>query len=204
MSQANDFLLAENEDGIYDLVIEDGQFVTVYSFETALDMVFFCERRAEADEVPLPQYRRGWWGNKVMFTDGYEIGSKLWLLVQGRLTDATLNKAVDYLDTACQWLVEDGYLAKVEVKGDFITYNGFREGIQLSIVFTTLDGKVDNRYYDLWKNVNKSPITHKVVDVAYIIQEDTVELDPATGEAVVYTGGKLLIEGEEDGIAIIV
>ncbi len=148
---ANDFAIDRNENGIFDLVIEGGQFKTVYSFDTALKLIIFCDARADESEVPLPQNRRGWLGNAILRDDDFQMGSKLWLLEQERTTQNTLNKALDYVQKACDWLVDDIHVKSVEVTGTILNQDGFRIGI----LFTTLDNKVESRYYDLWFNTGR-------------------------------------------------
>lgn len=160
-----DFMFALDEDGIFDLVIQDNTVQTVKSFDTAIQMIIFCERRADPSEVPLPQYRRGWWGNTVLSDTGFEIGSKFWLLFQERCTQEILNKGIDYLRQASQWLVDDGFLKSIEVSGKFVGI----DGIEIFIKYNTLDGKVDSRYYTLWKNTGKPPIIKGVPDIPNLL-----------------------------------
>lgn len=79
-----DFLIEKNAEGIYDLVIDGEKIKETNSLQTAIAMSIFMEKRASEDESPLPEYRRGWWGNLNNDIDGYEIGSKFWLLEQAR------------------------------------------------------------------------------------------------------------------------
>lgn len=143
-----DFYLERNSDGIYDLVVEGGKFKTLNNFDTALQMIIFCERRADESEVPLPQYRRGWWGNLYLTETNFEIGSKFWLLRQERRTTDILNKAITYMQEACQWLVDDNHLKSVTVTGELKDI----DGIRLFFDFVTFDNKVESRWFDLWKN----------------------------------------------------
>lgn len=151
---ANDFMLALDEEGIFDLVVSNGTVQTISSFDTALLMLVFCERRANAAEVPLAQYRRGWLGNEILFDDGFEIGSKLWLAYQERWTEEILQKCVGYLQDASQWLVDNGHLKTISVSGQLTGIDGFA----IKLDYVTVDGQVDSRYYGLWKNTGKAPI----------------------------------------------
>ena len=100
-------------DCFYDLTLDDdGDFQKVNSFETALLLSIFCERRASVTEVPDTFRRRGWIGN---INRPVEYGSKLWLLEQARLTNATVNAARTYLEQALQWLIDFNYLDEIVV-----------------------------------------------------------------------------------------
>lgn len=104
----------------YDFSILNGDIETIEGFDTAIQMSFFCERRASESEIKIPQKRRGWCGNEASEIVGFEIGSKLWLLSQARLDQVTLNKAIDFIQDANNWFVEDKYATKVAVSGEML------------------------------------------------------------------------------------
>ncbi len=134
---------------MYDLVIEGGQFKTVTNFDTALNMSLLCERRADSSEMPQPERRRGWWGNRILQqVADYETGSKLCLLEQARRTPETLQVAIDYTKKSLEWFIEDNHLSDVRVRGELTGANGIRLYIDL---VTFLD-KVESKYFDLWNN----------------------------------------------------
>lgn len=134
----------------YDLTITNGQFDTVTNFDTALNMIMFAERRADESEIPVAEYRRGWWGNEILHEDDpdFEIGSKVWLLEQARATDQTLAELIDYVKQASEWLITDGHVSEVEVTGSYTSSTTARIQIDL-IIFSN---KVESRYFDLWLN----------------------------------------------------
>ena len=100
-----DIALLQDERGNFDIGIDPatGDFFLTDGFDTAITMSLFCERRADASEVPTAELRRGWWGNEVG-PEGFEIGSKLWLTYQSRKTQATLNLVVDYARSGAHYL----------------------------------------------------------------------------------------------------
>jgi phage gp46-like protein len=142
-----DLSLIKDEEGIYDLQIEGGDFKTNDSFETAIQMSIFAEERADSSEVPIAELRRGWWGNTANRVIDYQIGSKLWQLEQARRTPTTLNLAIDYARNALQWLIDDGHATNVEVAGEFSD-----DGIRLFIEVSRPQNKVTNVSFELWNN----------------------------------------------------
>ncbi len=121
----------------------EGDIKTVESFETALLMSFFCERRAQSSEVLESHRRRGWIGN----SSDFENGSKLWLYEQSRVTRSTLTAIETAVTNGLQWLVDDGLVVKIEVIAVLKNSN-----ITLTITIERPNSKVDRRYYDLWQN----------------------------------------------------
>ena len=111
-----DFELLEDSQGIFDLQISEGQFVTQNSLDTALKMSLLEQRRADVSEQPVNFRRRGWWGNELSVIEGFEIGSKLWLLSQARRTLETLNFAQRFTEDALQWLIDDGFFVRIDVE----------------------------------------------------------------------------------------
>jgi phage gp46-like protein len=153
MSATNtiDFRVDRREvDGIYDLVIEDGEFVTDNSFNTPILMSVFEERRADESEIPTNYLRRGFWGNVILSAQlgfPFEIGSKLWLLYQARKTQLTLNFAKTFLFDSLNWLVEDGFLQSIEVTTNFVT-----EGLGVTIKLLRFNNEVETKSFTLWEN----------------------------------------------------
>lgn len=134
-----DAVLYANDD--YDFHLDaNGDIETADQLDTALLMSLFCEQRAAASEMPAPQTRRGWLGNVA--TPGIEIGSKLWLYEQARLTADTLNGIRDEALKAVQWLIDDGIAVRSEasITTSELTVNLYRPNSQVSTV-----------YYSLWE-----------------------------------------------------
>ncbi len=145
-----DVALTKTSDGYHDITIgDDGDVVKTDSFDTALLLSIFCERRADASEVPEPQRRRGWIGNLF---GAVEYGSKLWLLYQARLTVNNVNRARGYLEQALSWLVDFGYLRRVVVQ----TRRDLDTGSLIAdIQLQRFDDKIDERSYTLWDNTGR-------------------------------------------------
>lgn len=138
--------------GFYDIAIDDnGDIETADFFDTAILYSLFGERRATPDEVVDARYRRGWIGN-LSNADGFENGSKLWLLSQARLTANNLNRLRDEAKKALQWLVDDGLAVSVdEAETQVIDGRVF-----LTVTIRRSRDKVIRRSYDLWENTGRA------------------------------------------------
>lgn len=139
----------EQNNGIYDIAIDPntGDFKLVDGFETALIMSLFCERRADQSEIETSELRRGWWGNETG-PDGFEIGSKLWLLDQARKTQETLNKSNDYGSECLQWFIDDGYLKSIDIK------SSYSPELNIDIKLNRDNSITESRSFELWENTN--------------------------------------------------
>ena len=142
-----DIEVRSDDRGGFDISIDPatGDLALTAGFDTSLKMSLFEERRANREEMVPSERRRGWWGN-TLFSPSFEVGSKLWLLDQARLTQETLNKAIDYARTALQWLVTDGHLESIEVSGRIEA-----ETIVLTIDLFRSGSKIDSFAFDIWQ-----------------------------------------------------
>lgn len=145
-----DLKLTQNtDDYIYDISIGDGgDFSLVESFDTAIILSLFTDKRAEDSEVPSSLKRRGYFGN-LSNSGKKELGSKLWLLDQARINQETLNLAIKYAEQALQWLIDDKYIRNLIVLG-VISPN--ESTITLTIKFFLNNGQVNQKSYKLFKN----------------------------------------------------
>lgn len=100
-------------DGAYnrgDLVQAGAALMTGLDLQTAILISLFTDRMAAVDDV-IPDGSndpRGWWGDN-------SIGSRLWLLSRAKQTQATLQRAYDYIGESLQWLIDDGVVARFDV-----------------------------------------------------------------------------------------
>lgn len=142
-----DIALAKGDDGIYDEVIgADGDFVSDESFNTAIILSLYPERRADEDTIPIAAKRRGWVGNETNEDNTYELGSLQWLNEQARTNSDTKNASVGYVKEALAWLVPN-YLNDIKVSGFLRS-----EGVELEIVLVRKNKKIDKLYFKLWEN----------------------------------------------------
>lgn len=115
-------------------------------FDTAIIVSLFAEKRANESEVLEPLLRRGWIGNEV--TSDFEIGSKIWLYEQSRLTNSVLNGIINTARQSLQWLVDDGFAVSIDDVEAIVTATG----INLTITIRRPNSKVEKRHYTLWEN----------------------------------------------------
>lgn len=131
---------------VYDFNITDeGDIEMENFFDTAILMSIFCERRATASEMPESHRRRGWIGNEQ--GDGFEIGSKIWLYEQERITGTTLASMRKQILNALQWLIDDGYAVAIEAS--VTLKNGV---VTAETTIERPNSKVDKRFHELWQN----------------------------------------------------
>lgn len=136
--------------GVYDFSLDpSGDIETKESFDTSILMSIFCERRALPSEMPISHYRRGWIGNES--TPGFEIGSKLWLYEQSRITRSVLNGVSSVIKEGLEWMVEDKIAESIEVRS-FMRETGT---IETEISIARPSSKVEKRYFELWENTGR-------------------------------------------------
>ena len=148
-----DIDVISDDRGGFDISIDPatGDLALTAGFDTSLKMSLFEERRANREEMVPSERRRGWWAAEISDPEGFEIGSKLWLLDQARLTQETLNKAIDYARQALEWMVLDNHVESVEVTGELqpatiiLTINLLRDG-----------SRVDSFSFDIWRETGTS------------------------------------------------
>lgn len=135
--------MTKGSDGIFDIDLDDdGQLVLDFSFKTTITMAIIGERRASDGEVSDPQFRRGWIGNLIADTPGFEQGSKSWLFKQARLTSDTTSGIRNADRESLQWMIDDGLARTVEVTNQ---QNGSRIIEEINI-----DGT--SSFFDVWNN----------------------------------------------------
>lgn len=146
---ATDILL-NNDSGYLDISFTDGDLTLTHGFETALLMSILCEARAAASEVPTVERRRGWWGNYVSSFQGYEQGSKFWLLYQAKRTNDTLNLAKTYVSNGLQWFLTDKYADDISIDTSFDNI-----GLKIDTTLYRSKNKIANASYRIWDNTNR-------------------------------------------------
>ena len=87
---------------------------------TAIMLCLFTDKRLPEGMTPPddPRDRRGWWGNSIRLPgepEGVELGSLLWTLERGTLSEATRALAIDYATEALQVLIDQGAVARFEI-----------------------------------------------------------------------------------------
>ena len=140
-----------------DWSLAGGDLVSDQSLLSAILIALFTDRLAAPDDE-LPDQsgdRRGWWGDAPLDQTARPakadlIGSRLWLLVRQKQTEAVLTKAIGWAREALQWLIDDGVAQRVTVVGEWGGLWVLKLGITLSRI-TSNGGTVDQRYDVTWK-----------------------------------------------------
>ena len=139
--------LVEIAGGMYDIQIgEDGDIKTIDAFDAAIIVSIFGERRANESEVVDSTLRRGWIGNES--TPGIEIGSKIWLYEQSRLTRTVFNGVAGAGHESLVWFVDDGLAVAILSVTPYLTL----EGLNIEIVIQRPNSIVEKRHFKLWDN----------------------------------------------------
>lgn len=89
--------------------------------DTAVIISLFTDRRAEANDVPAGDNRRGWWGDSYADIEGDLIGSRLWLLQREKQLPSVVSRAEEYARESLTWLIDDGIATRVEVTGSIVS-----------------------------------------------------------------------------------
>jgi phage gp46-like protein len=150
VGKTTDAVLAADTTGLYDFSLDaSGDILTEDFFDTGILMSIFCERRAIASEMPASHLRRGWIGNES--TPGFEIGSKVWLYEQARLTRATLNGINSVIKESLQWMIDDNIALEIAAASTLSQNNS----ITVEVTVTRPNSKVEKRYFELWENTGR-------------------------------------------------
>lgn len=139
-------------DDKYDIDFDSstGDFVVDEGLDTAILMSLLLNKRADESEVIIPTRRDGYWAIDIT---GMEF-SKLWL-VNGRLTQDKLNQAIEYCNSALNWLIEDNLASNIETTAQFTKDNDInKSGIQIFVTITKLNNVVETKNYILWLNTS--------------------------------------------------
>ncbi len=142
-----DVKLIKDDQGGYDIGVEDGDLTHEDGFDTAIITSWFTDARAPESKVIIPENRRGWPGDVVSPVENRNLGGLIWLVEQRRLIQNTLNEIIDYGQKALNWFVEDEVAKKVIVTGVIVP----RMGIALLGVITSFSGNVTKHYVPLWE-----------------------------------------------------
>lgn len=148
MSRYIDIACRQDEDGIFDLIIdEDTRDLEVgEGLESALITSLFSDRRAARDEVANPLKRRGWIGNLVAEVPGDNFGSGLWLYEQKRLEGEVATGLRSEAEQSLDWLVEENLLTSVSAQ---VIMSPEKRGVFLMIHLTSNSGDATSMAYRL-------------------------------------------------------
>jgi phage gp46-like protein len=145
MSQ--DLQFAKNSDGLIDLVLDGAKFAAVDGLETAIQVSLLTDARVPESTVITPSLRRGWVGNILNADTGRQIGSRLWIFDQSRITQEILNDMVLASEEALAWMVED--LVAKSVSASVVRRDA--RSVDIIILIMTIEGK-QKQYSILWRS----------------------------------------------------
>ena len=149
----NDITISWDDAAQYgDWSLVDGALATGADLTTAILLSVFSDAQASPDDV-IPDGSgdpRGWWGDE--FDPDYPIGSKLWLLFREKQTQATLNRAYDYLAQALQWLIDDEVVARFDIQVQWVRTSFL--GAQIVAYDSSGNAMNTGSYLWAWAGVN--------------------------------------------------
>ncbi|MGB0683413.1 MAG: phage GP46 family protein [Magnetovibrionaceae bacterium] len=139
-----------------DLSLTGGDLASDFGLESSVINSLFTDARARPDdELPAGagDDRRGWWGNALVPTmggevlDGFELGSRLWLLDREKHTEETRRKAEMYASEALAWIIERGIAQAITVEAEWA-----QTGVlALTVTITRPERPEVFRYDNLWR-----------------------------------------------------
>lgn len=135
------------ETGGLDLLVnEDGGLLRDDTLESAIYISLFTNARARADDVipdaregqnKMTLDRQGWAGDAVT---GDRIGSRLWLLNRAKQTEETRQRAIEYVQEALEWIIDDKLATHIDVKAEW-------HGIGRLDLWVGVYGAVEEQFY---------------------------------------------------------
>lgn len=102
-----DFKVVQLTDTTFDLVIENKQFVSVDSFETAIYFQQFIKKRASKFQISTPRERGGYMGDLITKPE-YEVGSYLYTKAQSRNTQLDKNEIAEFAKLSLKYFRKFG------------------------------------------------------------------------------------------------
>lgn len=146
MTRYTDLAYEQDENGIFDFIIEDGDLRVTDGLESALVVSLFSDRRADESEVGDPRKRRGWIGDLTSEVPQDRHGSGVWLYEQHRLVDQTATGVRVEAEQSLDWMVEEQLITYAE--GQVLMTSSAR---RLNLVMTMhfLDGSEVSHAYVL-------------------------------------------------------
>lgn len=132
-------LVWDTRTGRADVAIEGGDLLQDKGLLTSVLISLFSWARARDEDVPEGLANQGW----CLDDPADPVGSKLWLVIAGKHSEANLGRARRYAEAALAWLVEDGVAASVEVRASYPN----ERAMELVPVIVTPDGeRVSGRF----------------------------------------------------------
>ncbi len=141
-----DVVIKIRDGGFYDIgFTDDGDIETSQSLDTAILMSIFAEQRATPSEMPESSRRRGWQGNES--TPGFEMGSKLWLFEQAKITGSNLAQLGTIITNALKWMIEDNIAISASANAFFRNNR-----VEAETVLIRPSSEVDKSLFEIWNS----------------------------------------------------
>ena len=125
MANYIDILIDYNDDGFLNPSFTSaGDFELDESLDTGIITSLFTEARADESQVTDNKKRSGWVGSEFIDDNepSFNMGSYIWLLDQARLTQSTINNAIDYAQLSLEWSIDQGYFDTVIAEESSTSY----------------------------------------------------------------------------------
>lgn len=129
------------QDGWADILLNESStdLQTGKDLKTAILVSLFSDSRANPEELLLDEDPRGWWSR--------DLGSLLWLLARQKATLQNLEKGIQYIKDALNWLIVQNIAKSIDVTGTIENRSKFN-------FIITIKKSNDYRFQYLWENIN--------------------------------------------------
>ena len=136
--------------GYYDISFTtSGDIETIQALDTAILCSLLMEQRALISEVPVVSRRRGWIGNES--TPGFEMGSKLWLFEQSRITGGILSDIEVIARNSLQWMIDDNIAVDAGASARLTN-----DGVSVTVTLERSSSEVERKLFELWNNTGST------------------------------------------------
>ena len=130
----------------FDIELDQADLKADDGLETPLTISIFTDARVTDEQLPYGSTsKRGWWGDMFPDQPGDKIGSRIWTLNPGKITNETKNKATDYCRESTKWMIDDGIASVINISSEY------NENKHLKIFIEVIkpDG-TSSKYQVLW------------------------------------------------------
>ena len=140
-------LTYDPETKVRDITIKNGDLESVDDMSTSIELSLLTDQRADSTEAPNPLQRRGWIGDLTPRTQGFQVGSKLWVYKDKRKTPEIISAIRDAAYKSLEWMLVGKKVERLAVDTEET-----EAGVRLK-VDTTVGNNTTTRYYTLWDNI---------------------------------------------------
>ena len=130
--------------------ITSGDITTVEDLSTAIALSLFTWAPAKEGDVVSTTQTWGYWGDSYATTTGDIWGSRLWLLLNSKITPNTLLQAEEYCYEALNWLTADGVAASFDV---LVERSGINDIAITVSVYKSKGGVETHKFDNVWGTI---------------------------------------------------